>query len=401
MRCTAFLMVAFTLMSSPSRAAEAGGPIKIGVLNDQSGPYADLGGQGSVLAARMAVEDYGGTVLDRKVEVIVADHQNKPDIGSQIARRWFDVDGVDAVVDLPNSAVALAVANFAKERSKVVMYGSSVAPSLTGEQCGTTTSHWIYDTYALAKVTGGALVKQGFDTWFFISLSSGAGPLIEGDAAEAVKAAGGNVLGSVKHPLGTQDFSSFVLQAQASQAKAVALANAGADTINAVKSAAQFGLTKNQKIVGMLMQINDVHALGLEVTQGVITAELFYWDADDSTRAFSRRFMQRHNGTPPNQFQAAVYSSVFHYLKAVAAAKSTDGVAVTKKMKELPVNDFYSTNLVVREDGQLMRDFFLMQVKAPGKSKGPWDYNDILTRVPASEIYRPLENGGCPLIMKK
>lgn len=395
------LMVALSLISVPSFSSEAKDTLKIGVLNDQSGPYADLGGQGSVIAARMAVEDFGGSVLGRKVEVVFADHQNKPDVGSQVARRWFDTDGVEAVVDLPNSAVALSVAHVAKERNKVVMYSGSIAASLTGEHCGATTSQWAYDAYALAKVTGGALVKREFDTWFFITLSSGAGPSIEADAAAVVKEMGGKVLGSVKHPLGTMDFSSFVLQAQASGAKVVALANAGADTINAVKSAAQFGLTSNQKIVGMLMQVNDIHGLGLEVTQGVITAESFYWDTDESTRAFTKRFMQRHKGTPPNQLQAGVYSSVLHYLRAVAAVKSTDGAVVTKKMKELPVNDFYSKDVVVREDGRVMRDFFLMQVKAPDKSKGPWDYYDVLARVPGAEVYRPLEKGGCPLVMNK
>jgi len=348
----------------------------------------------------MAAEDFGGTVLGRKIEIVFADHQNKPDIGAQIARRWFDVDSVDAIADLPNSAVALAVAHVAKEQGKVVMYSGAIAPSLTGQHCGATTSHWAYDAYALAKVTGGTLVKQGFDTWYFITLASGAGPSIEADAAEVVKEMGGKVLGSVKHPLGTLDFSSFLLQAQASGAKVVGLANAGADTINAVKGAAQFGLTASQKIVGMLMQINDIHSIGLDGTQGVITAESFYWNTDDSTRAFSKRFMERYNGAPPNQLQAAVYSSVLHYLKGIAAAGSTDGVAVTKKMKELPVNDFYSKDVVVREDGRVLRDFYLMQVKSADKSTGPWDYYDIVARVPSAEVYRSLEKGGCPLVMK-
>lgn len=396
-RLCSILVCAFSVTAAQAQPAKQ--EIKIGVLTDMSGVYADISGKGSILAARMAVEDFGGKVLGKNIQLIFADHQNKPDIGSSIARKWFDLEGVDAIADLPNSAVALSVMNIAKEKDKVAMFSGSVSPDITGKNCSAISTHWAYDTYALSNVTAKAMLKQGFNTWYFITLDALATAAFQRDASAMVEAGGGKILGSSKHPLNSQDFASYILQAQASKAKVIALANAGGDTVSAVKQASEFGVIKGgQKIVGLLMQINDVHGIGLQQVQGVVTAESFYWDADDSTRAFAKRFMARHNGVPPNQIQAGVYSAVTHYLKAVAVAKTTNGAAVNDKMKEIPVNDFYSKNVTVRQDGRVMRDFYLLQVKAPGESKGPWDYYKVVARVPGAETYRSLAEGGCPLV---
>ncbi|RYH70996.1 MAG: ABC transporter substrate-binding protein [Alcaligenaceae bacterium] len=378
--------------------AQAALPVKIGVLTDQSSVYADLTGAGSVLAARMAVEDFGPTVLDRPIQIVVADHQNKPDVGNVVARRWFDVDGVDAVVDLPNSAVALSVLTVAKEKNKAVLFSGAVSSDLTGKYCSAVSTQWAYDTYALSNTITQSMLRQGYKNWYYLMVDANAGTAFYNDSSRILEAGGGKVLGISKHPLNNPDFSSQILQAQASKAQVLAIANAGGDTVNAIKAAAQFGLQKSGiKIAGLLLQLNDVHSIGLRDTQGVVTAESFYWDLDDSSRAFARRFMARHKGTPPNQIQAAVYSSVFHYLKAVRAAGNTGGEAVTSKMKELPVEDFYSKGVTVRKDGRVMRDFYLFQVKSASESKGKWDLYSLLAKVPGKDAYRSVEDGGCSL----
>lgn len=396
-RLTGALICALAVTSAQAQPENK--EVKIGVLTDMSGVYADITGKGSILAARMAVEDFGGKVLGKEIKVVAADHQNKPDLGNSIARKWFDLEGVDAIADVPNSAVALSVMNIAKEKNKAVMFSGSVSPDITGKSCTAISTHWSYDAYSLSNVTAKAMLKQGSNTWYFITLDAMATAAFQRDTTKMIEAGGGQVVGTSKHPINASDFASFLLQAQASKAKVIALVNAGGDTVNAVKQASEFGVIKGgQKIVGLLMQINDVHGIGLNQVQGVLTAESFYWDADEGTRAFSKRYMARHNGVPPNQIQAGVYSGVTHYLKAVAAAKTTDGAAVTKKMKELPVNDFYTKNVSVRQDGRVMRDFFLLEVKAPAESKGPWDYYKVLARVPGAEAYRSLAEGGCPLV---
>ena len=399
-RVLGFLVLSLVTASALGQGSP--GALKIGVLNDQSGLYSDVTGKGSVLAARMAVEDAGGKVLGRPVEIVVGDHQNKADVGNQLARRWFDQDGVEAIVDLPNSAVALSVLSVAREKKKVVMFSGALSPDITGKLCIPTSSHWAYDTYALANTVARTMVRQGYDTWYFLSLDNPLGQAFQRDATHVIESLGGKVVGSTKHPLNSPDFSSYVLQAQASKAKAVALANGGGDTVNAIKSAAQFGLSAGgQHMVGLLLQINDVHALGLKDAQGIVTAESYYWDADDSSRVLARRFMARSGGTPPNQIQAGVYSATRHYLKAVVAAGTVDGTAVAAKMKELPIDDAYSKQVKLREDGRVMRDFLVLQVKSPSESKGPWDYYKVLARVPGGEVHRPLEEGGCPLVSRK
>jgi len=380
----------------------AGNAIRIGVLTDTSGLYADLAGQGSVVAAKMAVEDFGGKVGDQPVEVVFSDHQNKPDVGSNVARQWLDVDKVDAVVDVPTSSVALAVSEIVKQKNKVLLASGPGSSELTGKQCSPNTVHWTYDTYALANGTGNALVKTGGDTWFFLTADYAFGQALEKDTSAVVTASGGKVLGSVKHPLNASDFSSFLLQAQSSKAKVIGLANAGGDTINAIKSASEFGIVKGgQKLAGLLVFISDVHALGLKTAQGLDLTEAFYWDRDDMTRAFSKRFAEKHKGAMPTMVQAGVYSSVLHYLKAVKELKSAaDGKAVVAKMEELPTDDPLFGKGTIRKDGRKIHPMYLYEVKAPGDSKGPWDYYKLVREIPAAEAFRPLEQSECPLVKK-
>lgn len=392
-------VIAALCLATPAFAQVSDNVVKIGVLNDQSGLYADISGPGSTLAAKMAVEDFGGKVLGVPIEVISGDHQNKPDIGNAVARRWIDNEKVDAIVDVPHSATALAVLSVTRERNKVLMLSGPAYVEFTGKECAPTTVHWTYDSYAMANGTARAVVKQGGDSGFFITGDNAGSHSQERDAMAFVQKAGGTVVGSVRHPLNTSDFSSFLLQAQQSKAKVIGLANAGGDTVNAIKQANEFGLVKSgQKLAGLLMFISDVKAVGLEQAKGLIITDAFYWDADDRTRAWSRRFMKLFDGRAPTSAQAGVYGAVTHYLKAVQAAGTDEGVAVTAKMKELPVNDFFSDNYKIRQDGRLVRDMYLLQVKSPEESKEPWDLFKILARIPGDEAYRPMSESACPLV---
>jgi branched-chain amino acid transport system substrate-binding protein len=373
--------------------------VKLGVLNDQTGLYADLTGMGSVHAARMAVEDYGGKVLGRPIEVIFADHQNKPDIGANIARQWIETDGVNVILDLPHSAVGLAVREVTRTHDAVDINTGAATSDLSGKACSPHGVHWSFDTYGLAATTGRALVQQGGDTWFFITADYAFGHALERDATALVTAGGGKVVGAVRHPLNTADFSSYLLQAQASKAKIVALSNAGGDTINAIKQAAEFGLgrSSDQHMAALLLQFPDTHALGLEAAQGLTAAETFFWDLDDATRAWTKRFLARNGGKPPSMIHAGTYGATLHYLKAVAAAETTDATKVVAKMKELPIDDFY-TKGTVREDGRVMRPYYLLQVKRPSESRYPFDYLKLLATVPPEEAARPLSESACPMV---
>jgi len=383
-------------------APAAAQPVKIGVLNDQTGLYADLTGMGSVHATRMAVEDFGGKVLDRPIEIIFADHQNKPDLGSTIARQWIENDGVNVILDIPNSAVGLAVREVTRTRNAVDINTGAATSDLSGKFCSPHGVHWTFDTYGLAAGTGRALVKQGGDTWFFITADYAFGHALERDTAAFVEAGGGKVLGAVRHPLNTADFSSFLLQAQASNAKIIALSNAGGDTINSIKQAAEFGLGRGgggQRVAALLVQFPDIHALGLEVAQGLTATETFFWNLDEQTRAWTKRFLARNGGKPPSMIHAGTYGGTLHYLKAVAAAGTTDATKVVAKMKEIPVDDFY-TKGSVREDGRVMRPYYLLQVKTPAESKYPFDYMKLLATVPAAEAARPLAESACPMVKR-
>ena len=376
------------------------GVIKIGVLNDMSGLYSDLSGQGAVVAAKMAVEDFGAAAKGMKVEVVGADHQNKPDVGSNIARTWFDRDNVDVIVDVPTSSVALAVNEIAREKNKVFLVSGAAASDLTGPKCSPNTVHWTYDTWALANGTGKAMVKTGGDTWFFITADYAFGKALERDTTEIVQANGGKVLGSVRHPFPGTDFSSFLLQAQASKAKVIGLANAGGDTINAIKQAAEFGITQGgQSLAGLLVFISDVHALGLQTAQGLVLTEAFYWDQNDASRAFAKRFAPQFKNNMPTMVQAGVYAAVLHYLKAVEALKSdADGKAVVAKMKEMPTDDPLFGKGTIRPDGRKIHDMYLFEVKKPSELKGAWDYYKLRATIPAAEAFRPMKDGGCPLV---
>jgi branched-chain amino acid transport system substrate-binding protein len=386
------------LLGSPAFSADDG-PIRIGILNDQSGPYVAIDGPSSVDAARMAVEDFGGTVLGRKIEVVSADHQNKPDIGATIARKWFDVDGVTAILDVAVSSVALAVQELARDRGKIVIYSGAGSSDLTGKACSPTSVHWTYDTYALTAGTSRAIVKRGGDTWFFISSDNAFGQALTRDSSNAIKAENGKVLGQVLHPANSSDFASYILQAQTSSAKVIALANAGEDTKNAVKAGKEFGVTDKQQMVGLLTLLPDVHGLGLATAQGLLVTESFYWDMNDETRAWSKRFFDR-NKVMPHMVPAGVYGSVMHYLKAIKASATTDSAAVMKKMKELPIDDFMTKNGHIREDGRVLRDFYVFRVKSPKESKAPWDYYEKIATIPAEEAARPLADSECPMIKK-
>src|SRR4051812_29561120 len=381
--------------------APAGAPalaqVKIGVLNDMSSLYSDIGGKGSLESAKMAAED-AGMVLGQPVQVISADHQNKPDVGSQIARQWYDTENVDVITDVPTSSVALAVNEVSREKQKLALFVGPASSDITGPKCSPYAANWVYDTYALAHVTGGAVVKTGGDSWFFITADYAFGHALERDTAAVVKAAGGKVLGEVRAPLSTPDFSSFLLQAQGSKAKIIGLANAGGDTINSIKQGAEFGITRGgQRFAGLLVLISDVNSLGLATAQKLQLTEAFYWDQNDETRAFSKRFAERRK-RPPTSIQAGVYGTISHYLKAVKALNDKTPEAVMAKMRELPINDFMTKNGKLRIDGRVMRDMYLFEVKAPAESKGEWDYYKQLQTIPAEQAFRPLDQGGCPLV---
>jgi branched-chain amino acid transport system substrate-binding protein len=395
------LATALVVASGPAEAQISDGVVKIGVLNDQSGTYADLAGPGSVVAARMAVEDFGAAAKGLKVEILAADHQNKPDVGSNIARQWYDVDKVDLILDVPTSSVVLAVNQIAREKNKALIVSTGATSDLTGKACSPTAIHWTYDTWALAHGTGSAIVKTGGDTWFFLTADYAFGHALERDTEAVVLKNGGKVLGKVRHPFPTSDFSSFLLQAQASKAKIIGLANAGADTTNAIKQGAEFGIGRGgQQFAGLLVFLTDVHALGLEKAQGLVLTEAFYWDQNDRTRAWSKRFGERHKGAMPTSVQAGVYSATLHYLKAVEALKSDDGPRVIAKMKEMPTDDPLFGKGSVRADGRKIHPMYLYEVKKPAESKGPWDYYKVRATIPADQAFRPLDQGECPLVKK-
>ncbi|MBR0873589.1 ABC transporter substrate-binding protein [Bradyrhizobium tropiciagri] len=375
-------------------------PLKLGGILDMSSLYADITGSGSETAAKMAVEDFGGEVLGRKVEVVVGDHLNKADLAANIARDMIDNQGVEMIFDVAASATALAAGEIAKARGKIIMFNGPGSIRLTNEACGPFTVHYVFDTFAQANVTGLAAVKSGLDTWFFLTADYAFGQDLEKDTSNVVVKSGGKVLGNVRHPINTSDFSSFLLQAQASKAKVIGLANAGGDTINAIKQAAEFGITKGgQKLSPLLAFVTDIDSVGLETAQGLLLAEAFYWDLNDDTRAFSKRFMERTKRVPTSA-QAGVYSSVLHYLKAVKAAGTTDSAAVMKVMKETPINDMFAKNGKIREDGRMIHDMYLFEVKKPSESKGRWDDYKLLATVPGDQAFQPLEASRCPLVKK-
>jgi len=394
------LFLALGCGAGAAKAQYTDGVIKIGVMNDMSGLYSDISGPGAVVAARMAVEDSGAATKGMKVEIVGADHQNKPDVGSNIVRRWIDVDEVDVIVDVPTSSVALAVNQIVKDKNKVFLVSGAATSDLTGKACSPNTVHWTYDTWALANGTGKAIVQTGGKTWFFVTADYAFGHALERDTTAVVEANGGKVLGSVRHPFPGTDFSSFLLQAQASTAQVIGLANAGGDTINSIKQAAEFGIVKGgQSLAGLLVFINDVHALGLQTAQGLIFTESFYWDRNDASRAFAKRFAPQFKGNMPSMVQAGVYGAVLHYLKAVEALKSdADGKAIVAKMKEMPTDDPLFSKGTIRADGRKIHDMYLLEVKKPEESKGPWDYMRIRATIPAAEAFRPLKEGGCPLV---
>lgn len=374
--------------------------VKIGVLDDMSGPYAENTGPGDVAAARFAIADFGGSVLGKPIELVSADFQSKVDVGVGIAKRWYDDENVDLILGIPNSAIALALVKVAEEKNRIVMPTAAATSDLTGKACTGHSIHWIYDTYGQSKTIVTALSKQGGDSWYFITVDYAFGLAVESDATSFIKAAGGKVLGSARHPLNTQDFSSFVLQAQSSKAKGLMFANGGNDIINGVKQAAEFGLVKQGvRISAPLMQFPDVHGVGLKIAQGLLMASPFYWDMNPDARAFSDRFTKQI-GRPPSFIQAGTYGAVLHYLKAVQAAGTDEAKAVMAQMRKLPINDFMTKDGKVREDGRVIRDMYLMQVKTPEESKGPWDLAKIIATVPGDEAFRPLSDGACPLVKK-
>jgi branched-chain amino acid transport system substrate-binding protein len=386
-------VAACSLLLAPPASAQG---VKIGILNDQSGVYADYGGKYSVEAARMAIEDFGGEVLGHKVELVTADHQNEPDLAVSIARRWYDADGVDMITELTTSTVALAVQELSNEKKKIDIVVGAATSRITGDACTPYGFHWAFDNRALAVATGGALVKAGGDTWFFLTADYAFGHALEKDTSEIVTHAGGKVVGSVRVPLNSSDFSSFLLQAQSSKAKIVGLANAGQDTTNSIKQAAEFGIFRQgQKLAGLLMTLSEVHGLGLDAAQGLVLTEGFYWDHDDQSRAFSERFFKR-TGRMPSMIHAGTYSATLSYLKAVKAAGTKDSVAVAKKLKELPVDDAFAKGKVLT-NGRMVHDMYLFEVKKPSESKKPWDYYKRLAVVPGDQAFFTAKESGCPL----
>jgi len=372
--------------------------VKIGVLTDMSSLYADATGKGSLTAVEMAVADYGGRVKGKPIEVISADHQNKPDVGVSIARNWYDNEKVDAIMDVPTSSVALPISALTKEKNRININSGGGSSDITGPACSPNTVHYTYDTYALSNVAGKAMVKRGEDTWFFVTADYAFGMALERDAANVVKENGGKVLGDVRAPLNSSDFSSFLLQAQASKAKVIGLANAGGDTQNALKQAAEFGITQaGQKMIALLMEITDTHSLGIKATQGLIVTDGFYWDMNDETRAFSKKFMDKV-GRMPTMIQAGLYSATMHYLKAIEAVGTDEAPKVMAQMRATPINDFFAKNGRIRIDGRMVHDMYLFEVKKPEQSKGEWDLYNLIATVPGDEAFRPLDKGGCPLV---
>jgi branched-chain amino acid transport system substrate-binding protein len=374
-------------------------PIKIGILSDMSGPYADQAGLGSVEAAKMAIEDIGGKIGNRTIELVSADHQHKTDVALGIVRRWFDIDGVDVVADMPNSGVALAVQQLTRERNKIALFATAATTELTGKQCSPNGIQWVYDAYSNAAGLAKALIKQGQKSWYFITVDYALGQSLELEASKAIRQAGGSIVGAVRHPLNTADFSSYLVHASETPAQVIALANAGADTINSLKQAKEFGLMSkpDRTLVTPLVYISDIHSLGLDLAGGLTFVEGFYWDLDDQTRAWSKRFFDRR-GAMPTMTHAGVYSQVRHYLQAVREAGTTESQAVLAKMRATPVNDFFSHGGQIRPDGRMVHDMLLVQVKRPNEQKYPWDYYKVLTVIPGAEAFRPLSESECPLV---
>jgi branched-chain amino acid transport system substrate-binding protein len=394
---SAALLTAFTI---PASAQISDNKIKIGILNDQSGVYADFGGKWSVEAARMAVEDFGGKAKGAPIEIITADHQNKPDVASNLARQWYDIEQVDAIMELTTSSVALAVQGISKDKKKINIVTGAATTELTGKQCSPYGFHWAYDTHALAVGTGGALVAQGGDSWYFITVDYAFGHSLEQQTANFVKEKGGKVLGSVRYPLGATDYSSFLLQAQSSKAKIVGLANAGMDTSNSIKQAAEFGIVAGgQRLAALLFTLSEVHGLGLKASEGVVLTEAFYWDRDDKSREWSQRFFKR-TGRMPNMIHAGTYSAVSQYLKAIDKAGTDETEAVAKQMHEMPVNDAFVTNGKVQADGSMVHDMYLFQVKSPKESQKDWDYYKYLSTIPGDQAFIKATESGCPLVKK-
>ena len=393
----AFMLAAVGLNA---HAQISDGIVKIGVLNDMSGLYADITGPGSVVAAKMAVEDYlKSSKSSLKIEIVSADHQNKADIGSNIARQWYDTGKVDMIIDVPTSSVALAISQVSREKGKIHVNTGAATADLTGKACSPNTIHWLYDTWMLANGTGKAVVQHGGTSWFFLTADYAFGQALERDTEAVILKNGGKVLGKVRHPLATQDFSSFLLQAQASKAKVIGLANAGGDTTNAIKQAYEFGIVKGgQTLAGLLVFLTDIHSLGLEKAQGLYLTETFYWDLNDQTRAWSKRFAALHGGKYPSMDQAGVYAGILHYLKAIDAGKNDDGTKVAQKMKDLPTDDVLFGKGSIRKDGRKLHPAYLFEVKKPSESKGPYDYYKLLATIPADQAFRPLNEGDCPLV---
>lgn len=387
------------LVLLPLPAFAQDGPVKLGVLTDMSSLYADNGGQGSVVAAQMAVDDFGGQVLGRSIQIVSGDHQNKADVGGTIVRRWIENENVEVILDVPNSAVALAVQGITRDKKKLFLATGAATSRLTGDECSPTGIHWTYDTYALSQGTTRAVSRLGAKSWYFISVDYSLGAQLEADSRKVVDAMGSKVAGAVKHPINTPDFSSFLLQAQSSKADVIALADAGGDFINAVKQAGEFGITQRQKLVGLLVFIADIHSLGLQSAQGLMLSSAFYWDLNDDTRAWSKRFVAKTQKVP-TMIHAGTYGAVMHYLKAAQAAGTLDGPTVAARMRDMPVNDFMTKNGRIREDGRLVRDMYLFRVKTPEQSKHKFDYYELLATIPGDEAFRPMEQGGCPLLKK-
>jgi branched-chain amino acid transport system substrate-binding protein len=397
------LLLAFSAgaqaQTKPAAGKFSDNVVKIGLILDMASLYADITGEGSVTAARLAIEDFGGKVHGVPIELVYADHGNKADVAGAKAREWFDTQQVDMIGDVAASATALAALQVAKQKNRIIMFSGPATNRLTNEDCTPISVHYAYDTYSLAAGTGRGVIKTGGDTWFFITADYAFGHSLEKDVSDVVRASGGKILGSVRHPLNAQDFSSFLLQAQASKAKIIGLANAGGDTINAIKAANEFGITKTQNLAGLLVFINDVHSLTLNTTQGMLLTEAYYWDLNDETRKWARRFFDKMKKMP-NMVQAGVYSSITHYLKAVQATGTDDTAMVMAKMKATPVNDFFAKNGKIREDGRMVKEMYLFEVKKPAESKYPWDYYKLKATIPADEAFLPLAKSSCPLVKK-
>ncbi|MGJ5149187.1 ABC transporter substrate-binding protein [Bradyrhizobium sp. SZCCHNS3052] len=390
-------LAALALTAVPA-CAQAQAPLKIGVLSDFSSVYSDIGGQGNLEATKLAVEEFGGSMFGKPIEVISADPQNKADIAAAIVRKWYENEAVDMVIDMPTSATALAGMEMSKQFEKLMIVTDAASSDITGKSCSPYTVHWTYDTYGNAHTVGSAIVKNGGNTWFFITADYLFGHSIERDTGDVVRAAGGTVVGSARHPLNNQDFSSFLLQAQASKAKIIGMANGGGDTINTIKQAAEFGIVAGgQNLAGIVMFISDIHSLGLKLAQGLIITEAYYWDLNDRTRAFGKKFFERMKRMPTMN-QAATYSATLHYLNAVKAAGTRDTKPVLAKMRETPVRDAFTDNGILREDGRMVHSMFLFEVKKPEESKGPWDYYKVLAEVAGDQVFRPLKDGNCPYV---